>query len=140
MNKGLEREVLSRARGLCEYCHSQQIFQPERFQVDHIIARQHRGETTTENLALCCLECNLRKGPNLTSIDPQSGQVALLFHPRRDVWNEHFVWKGPILIGLTPAARTTIALLEINRSPRVLVRQSLIEEGVFPPVDDAQNP
>jgi hypothetical protein len=37
---------------------------------------------------------------------------------------------------LTPIGRATAALLEINRPPRVTVRQALIEEKVFPPLGD----
>jgi hypothetical protein len=37
-------------------------------------------------------------------------------------------------VGKTAIGRVTIAVLEINFSERVLLRQSLIDEGVFPPV------
>ena len=138
MNKALQQAVRSRARGLCEYCHAQQEFYAERFQIDHIVARQHGGETVLDNLALCCLECNARKGPNLTGIDPQSRQRADLFDPRQQDWNEHFAWHGATLIGLTPIGRATIALLAINRGPRVAVRLTLLEEGIFPPPGDSK--
>ena len=139
MDHATEQAVRSRARGLCEYCHALQTFYPERFQIDHIIARQHRGETAMENLALCCLECNLRKGPNIASIDPQSLARVDLFHPRRDIWNEHFLWRLGLLVGVTPVGRATVALLDINRPPRLAVRLALIEEGVFPPADDPRD-
>ena len=32
-------------------------------------------------------------------------QITPLFHPRRDRWSEHFRWRGPRLVGLTPAGR-----------------------------------
>lgn len=139
MDFATEQAVRSRARGLCEYCHAPQAFYPERFQIDHIIALQHRGETTTENLALCCLERNRRKGPNIASVDPQTLVQVSLFHPRRDIWNEHFFWGSALLIGATPVGRATVLLLDINRPPRVVVRQALMEEGVFPPADDRRD-
>jgi hypothetical protein len=136
MDSGIEQAVRDRARGLCEYCHAPQAFYPERFQLDHIIARQHRGGAELENLALCCLECNRRKGPNIASIDPQTLAQVELYHPRRNGWNEHFSWRSGLLIGATPVGRATVALLDINRPPRVAVRQALIAEGVFPPAGD----
>src|ERR1035441_2513852 len=87
--------------GLCEYCHAPQAYYTERFQIDHIIARQHGGETIIENLALCCLECNRRKGPNLSGVDPLSNQIVTLFHPRNERWLDHFKWENAILVGLT---------------------------------------
>jgi hypothetical protein len=39
--------------------------------------------------------CNLHKGPNLSGIDPDTGTVAPLFHPRRDTWDDHLRWKVP---------------------------------------------
>src|SRR5437016_3905081 len=39
-----------------------------RFHVEHIVARQHGGSDTVENLALACPECNRHKGTNLTGI------------------------------------------------------------------------
>jgi hypothetical protein len=136
MDKDIEQLVRARARGLCEYCHSRQTHYPERFQLDHIIARQHGGNDAAYNLALCCLEFNRRKGPNIASIDPESHKIVPLFHPRNDHWNEHFQWIGAKLSGLTPGGRATVSLLDINRAPRVVVRQTLIEEGVFPPDED----
>ena len=136
MDKALDKAVRERAGGQCEYCHAPQAYYPERFQIDHIIAQQHGGETSPENLALCCIECNRRKGPNISSVDPQTRQRTDLFDPRRQIWTEHFAWHGALLVGLTPMGRATIAVLEINRPPRVTVRQALIEEGVFPPVAD----
>jgi hypothetical protein len=40
------------------------------FHVDHIVARQHGGETARENLALSCLHCNYRKGPQHRREEP----------------------------------------------------------------------
>jgi hypothetical protein len=136
MDKGIDQSVRIPAGDLCKYCHAPQAFYPERFQIDHIIARQHGGGTSFENLALCCIECNRRKGPNLSGIDPVTMHRTELFDPRRDDWNEHFCWRGALLIGLTEKGRTTIAVLDINRPPRVVVREALIEEGVFPRADD----
>jgi hypothetical protein len=54
------------------------------------VARQHGGKTEMENLAWSCHRCNYYKGPNLTSIDPETQAIVPLFNPRRAVWKLHF--------------------------------------------------
>jgi hypothetical protein len=76
---------------------------------------------------------NNHKGPNIAGLDPRTEKLTPLFHPRRHKWDRHFRWDGPVLIGLTPMGRTTIAVLEINLDYRVAFRQRLIDEGIFPP-------
>jgi hypothetical protein len=132
MDDSLQNIVWQRARGACEYCQLSSSCDPLAFQIDHIIAQKHRGQTISENLALSCLRCNAHKGPNIAGIDPVSRQITALFHPRNDRWEEHFRWEGPLLIGLTPAGRATIAVLEINNPLRVAFREMLIAEGVLP--------
>lgn len=102
------------------------------FEIDHVIAKKHRGQSTADNLALACFYCNSYKGPNVAGIDPETDENTPLFHPRRDAWDDHFAWNGPVLEGLTAIGRTTIDVLRINHSDAVDVRASLIEEGVFP--------
>jgi hypothetical protein len=55
-----------------------------------------------------------------------------LFNPRRHKWHRHFRWDGPVLVGLTPIGRVTVAVLEINLDYRVDFRQGLIDEDIFP--------
>jgi HNH endonuclease len=133
MDTELEQAVRLRAADTCEYCQLPQDHYRERFQIDHIISQQHGGPTAEGNLALCCVRCNLHKGPNIAGIDVVSGKVVPLFHPRRDVWSEHFRWDGAVLVGLTPTGRATVHVLNINHPGRIVVRESLISEGVFPP-------
>ena len=122
-----------RAKGVCEYCQMPQAAYKARFHIEHIVARQHRGRTELSNLALACLRCNYRKGPNISGIDPKTRRIVRLFHPRQDAWNEHFYWRGPVLVGRTPVARATIRVLDINNADLVEVRRGLIEEGLFSP-------
>jgi hypothetical protein len=133
MNLRLERLVWRRAKHICEYCLMPQDYDDLPFQIDHILALKHGGLTIARNLALACFFCNNRKGPNIAGRDPLTGRIVRLFHPRRDQWPQHFQWDGPRLVGLTPIGRATIAVLEINLPNRIALRQSLIEEGVFPP-------
>ena len=77
------------------------------------------------NLALACIDCNLRKGSNLTGIDPQSGKLIRIFDPRKQRWSDHFAWSGARLTGLTEVGRTTIRVLEMNSEDRVQLRLAL---------------
>ena len=119
------------AGGRCEYCHLPDGLSRFRHHLDHIVAHQHGGATLRENLALCCPRCNQFKGPNLTGIDPESGAVARLFHPRQDNWEDHFRWDGAVLIAKTATGRATIATLSINIPIRVAARRALLDEGRF---------
>ena len=129
----LDRRVRERANGLCEYCRIPQAAYPWTFQIDHVIAEQHHGKTQMANLALACPRCNRCKGPNLSGIDMQTRQLTPLFHPRRDRWADHFRWRGPRLIGLTPIGRVTVQVLQINHPDDIRLRRTLIAEGIFPP-------
>jgi hypothetical protein len=102
------------------------------FPIDHIVARQHGGDATLDNLALSCLHDNTHKGPNIAGLDPQTRRITRLFNPRKDRWERHFTWDGALLIGKTAVGRTTIAVLAMNHPDAVSVRRSLIEEGSFP--------
>ena len=50
-----------------------------------------------------------------------------LFHPRKDRWGDHFEWNGAILVGKSPAGRSTLSALRINEQEAVDFRQLLIE-------------
>jgi 5-methylcytosine-specific restriction endonuclease McrA len=66
MDAALEAQVRQRARGRCEYCRLPQAASGIPFQIDHIIARHHKGRTATTNLALACVcrgRPNLRQKP-----------------------------------------------------------------------------
>ena len=133
MDATLERLVWERAQACCEYCLLPQVHTPLTHAIDHIIARQHGGPTTAENLALACFFCNSYKGPNLAGLDPVSGRLVRLFHHRKDRWSRHFAWDGPMLTGRTRTGRATIAVLKINRDEFVTVREAMVRSGDFPP-------
>lgn len=135
MDKELVNLVKQRAQNRCEYCQMLQAHSLLPFEIDHIIARQHRGKTVAGNLALACVYDNGFKGPNIAGLDPSTGRLMRLFHPRRHKWHHHFHWQGPILIGRTPIGRVTINVLAINHPFRIEHRRALIDAGLFPPLD-----
>jgi hypothetical protein len=117
--------VRTRAGDRCEYCHFPQRVVGPIFHVEHIIARQHGGADSDENLALSCDRCNAYKGPNLTAIDPTSQSVVPLFNPRIQRWEDHFRQRGFEIIGLTDVGRATARLLNFNHESRVDFRRRL---------------
>jgi hypothetical protein len=133
VDRALVELVWARARSRCEYCLIPARYNEAPFQIDHIIARKHGGETEEGNLALSCYSCNSYKGPNIASLDPDSGRLVRLFHPRRDRWPDHFAWDGPQLVGHTAIARATMLVLWMNHPIVVETRALLIAEGGFPP-------
>jgi hypothetical protein len=64
----------------------------------------------------------LLKGPNLSSVDPETKRVVRLFHPRRDRWSDHFGLDAGIIVGKTPVGRATAFLFRMNDGERHRVR------------------
>ena len=125
MSATTKARVRERAGHRCEYCQMHQADSPlAALHVEHIIPECHGGDDDLDNLALACIDCNLHKGPNLTGIDPETGQVTLLFHPRHHLWQEHFEWQGIYLEGKTAVGRTTIRVLHINSEDQLALRSS----------------
>jgi len=123
MERATRRFVRDRAGLRCEYCGLPQEALPlVSFHVEHVTAKQHGGSDDADNLALACHHCNLHKGPNLTGIDPETGAIVRLFHPRLDVWADHFRFQGAILEGQSPTGRATVRTLAMNAPAAVEAR------------------
>lgn len=90
------------------------------------------GETVSDNLALACVSCSLRKGAKQVIIDAETMQEVHLFNPRIDNWNEHFRWNDVLLIGLTAKGRATIETLNLNRRLILAIREEEILLGRHP--------
>jgi hypothetical protein len=131
MQRQLVELVRRRAAFRCEDCHFPARFSALNFQMDHVIAEKHGGPTEDENLALSCIYCNSYKGVNLSGVDPVTGEIVRLFHPRRDDWGEHFAWQAAVLVGRTPIGRATIAVLRINDPVAVALRKLFMRVGAF---------
>jgi hypothetical protein len=130
MDGELRQLVRERAGRRCEYCRIPQRSLPwAGFHIEHIRARQHGGDDDFGNLALACRRCNAYKGPNLAAFDPTTGALAVLFNPRSDAWEEHFVVDEFLIVGLTPIGRATAALLNMNDPDRVQLRAELAANG-----------
>lgn len=86
-----------------------------------------------DNLALSCTVCNRRKGSDISSIDPETGDLVALFNPRTQQWLEHFNLDGVYLVGLTDVGRTTVEFLQLNAFKRLTERDALMRAGRYPP-------
>jgi hypothetical protein len=130
---GVTREaVAERARRRCEYCRLPESADPHQaFHLEHVIPRQHGGDDRLENLAWSCSRCNRRKGTNLATIEPASGELVELFHPRHDRWDEHFELRDARIYGLTATGVATARLLDMNAHHRVQLRRELLRQGAF---------
>lgn len=68
-------------------------------------------------------------------MDPLSGDEAPLYHPRKQRWEDHFVWSADSLevIGLSRTGRATTETLCLNRRNIRNLRRLLIAVGEHPP-------
>jgi hypothetical protein len=134
----VQQRIREQAQNVCEYCHASELWQYVHFTVDHIIPLSQGGTDDVENLCLACFHCNRRKSFYIFGIDPFTGAEVPLFHPRKDCWNEHFIWSSDKLsiIGLTAVGRATVVLLEFNRERAMRIRAADLVVGRHPPEHD----
>lgn len=122
--------VRRRADEACEYCRLPETASALSHQVDHIIATQHGGSDDDGNLCFCCIRCNLKKGPNIASLDPVDGALVPLSHPRSQRWLDHSaIAASGRLHGETGCGRATVALLGMNDAERLDLRRALLRTG-----------
>jgi 5-methylcytosine-specific restriction endonuclease McrA len=127
ISTALRNLVFKRAKGLCEYCLITEEVCFSKHHIDHVIAEKHGGLTVESNLALSCSTCNKFKGSDISSIDGETDEIVPLFNPRKHIWSEHFTIENGYFVGLTPNARATIRLLQLNNLPRVEERRILLQ-------------
>ena len=130
----LRRQTIDRAGNCCEYCRFAQDDMLFTFQIDHIIAEKHGGNTTLDNLCLSCPDCNAYKGSDIASVDWDSGvTIVPLFHPRQHTWADHFqVHTDGLMVPRTAIGRVTVRLLRLNDHDRVVDRKLFLDAGRYP--------
>ncbi|MEP0918084.1 HNH endonuclease [Leptolyngbya sp. DQ-M1] len=129
------KQIQQRARYCCEYCLSQAKFSPDPFSIEHIIPHSKDGTSELDNLAVACQGCNNFKYNHTEAIDPITGELAPLYHPRQHNWQDHFTWSDNAdqILGLTPTGRATVERLQLNREGVVNLRQVLRSINQHPP-------
>lgn len=129
-----------RARQLCEYCHISERWQYVHFTMDHVVPLSQGGSDDIDNLALACFHCNRRKAGRAEAFDSVTGETVALFNPRRQSWQDHFIWSADGLhaIGVTSVGRTTVEALAMNRERVISIRAAdrIVER--HPPGGDPQ--
>lgn len=131
------REIVRRrAKGLCEYCLCPEDFAVTVFSVEHIQPRSAGGTDDLNNLAFACQACNNYKYTGTEAIDPLTGTLAPLYHPRSQRWTEHFEWSRDftVLVGISHTGRATVQRLRLNRQSVVNIRWLLRLIGEHPPI------
>lgn len=85
--------------------------------IEHIIPIAKKGSNAFDNLAYSCYNCNHAKHIAISAIDPIRNEIVPLFHPRKQIWTNHFKWTTDFLKmeGLTPIGRATILKLQTNK-------------------------
>jgi hypothetical protein len=101
-------------------------------QVEHIIAEKHDGPTAADNLAYACTFCNRAKGTDIGSIFALTGEYTRFYHPRSDLWRDHFVLRGTRIEPLSAIGEVTARLLQFNHRDRLLERDALAAIGRYP--------
>jgi HNH endonuclease len=131
----MQRAVIQRAKGYCEYCQLPVAFSPASFNFEHIIPLIKLGLTILLNLAYSCGGCNAHKKDKTEALDPLTRQLMPLFNPRTDIWADHFQWSDDDLqiIGTTPTGRATVQLLKVNREGNINLRRLLKMAELHPP-------
>jgi hypothetical protein len=126
--------VADRAEHRCEYCHAPEIVFNIAFEVEHIIPESRQGTNALHNFALACRSFNQFKSNTQQAWDEVSGVVASQFHPRRDIWDEHFQIDSNTaeIIGLTPTGRVTATCLQMNRPKQITARHHWVLLELFP--------
>jgi HNH endonuclease len=131
----LQKIIVERANGYCEYCQLPAAFSASSFNFEHIIPISMQGLTNLSNLAYSCGGCNAHKKDKIEALDPLTRQLTPLFNPRINNWSKHFEWSDDDLyvIGITPIGRATVNRLKINREGSINLRRLLKLADLHPP-------
>jgi hypothetical protein len=132
VSAALRNAVIARAGGCCEYCLDSQTINPFSFHIEHIVSEKHGGATDLDNLCLSCPDCNAFKGSDIGSLDPLTGLLTPLYHPRKQKWTEHFRLTNTLIEPLTAEGRVTVFLLQMNNPNKSAERETMIKLDLYP--------
>lgn len=126
--------VAKRANYKCEYCLAPERIFNFHFEVDHIIPVSETGSDKPENLALACRACNSYKAFFTKGLIPDSNISVRLFHPRRDIWAEHFSINLETLEveSKSEIGSATVKRLKLNSLAQIKSRSLWNELNIFP--------
>jgi hypothetical protein len=135
LSTDLRKRLIAADDGRCAYCHTAAANTGQPMTLDHVIPESRGGLTNFDNLCFACRSCNEFKGGGVAATDPLTGDRTSLFHPRKQVWNEHFMWNpsGLLVLGLTAIGRATVVALNMNNPVIVDARRRWVSAGWHPP-------
>ena len=135
ISRELRERVRRQAQYRCGYCLTSEVLIGAYMQIDHIVPESLGGSNEESNLWLACSTCNAHKSNRQAALDPVTQELAPLFNPREQNWDEHFCWveNGEQIMGLTPTGRATVVALKLNRPMLVQARRRWIKAGWHPP-------
>lgn len=105
------------------------------YELDHIIPRKHGGTNELDNLAWSCAICNNNKGTDVGTFLLPELDLVRFYHPRLDVWGEHFELSNSLSAPKTDIGKATIKIFKLNDPNRIEEREFLVTAGLFPPPD-----
>jgi hypothetical protein len=119
-NYAIKAALLKETSEKCAYCESK--FRHVAFgDIEHITPKDSSPELTYEwsNLTIACDVCNTNKGAKVGFIDPYIGDP-----------NAHFKFRGPMICAVPAdeAAKMTVLVLDLNRTPLLERRKEKIDE------------
>ncbi len=126
--------VATRADFRCAYCHAPQDAFNFGFEVEHIHPRSAGGDNSHNNLALSCASCNGFKSDTVAEWDEAEARLVPPFHPRRDLWEQHFAFDPELthIVGITAISRATVTRLKMNSPFQIRARQHWISMELYP--------
>ena len=128
----LRRSVAERAGFRCEYCRLREDDFYDFFQIDHIRSLKHAGQTELKNLAFSCPDCNAYKGSDIGTFLGDGSVITRFYNPRTDDWFEHFEVVEGAIYAQTDIGEATIRILRLNDLDRIIIRQELTKDGLYP--------
>jgi len=78
------QNIYTRDHGICQYCGTH--LQQKEITYDHVIPKSQGGITCWENVVMCCMLCNRKKGGKT----PQQARMKLLKPPQQPTWHHSF--------------------------------------------------
>ncbi len=135
--ESLKNQIAVIDRQRCCYCLTSEFNSGIPMTHDHITPQSKGGATSIENVCLACRSCNEFKSDSINAIDPLTGEIVPLFHPRLQQWSDHFFWSsdGTRIEGLTDLGRATIVCLRMNNPVILAARRRWTVSGWHPPND-----
>ena len=132
--EAVRERVRTWSRERCCYCRAPRRLVLGQLEVEHIHPHSLGGTSDELNLCLACRLCNGFKSNQTVGHDPVSGEAVALFHPRRQMWDDHFAWSdnGLRILGRSPCGRATVVALRLNNDHAIEVRTEWAKVGLVP--------